>query len=65
VPDLEKRRGEMKRIAIVALSLVLGLALALPAAAAEPIKIGVLVPLTGIVANGGQEMRNGIDMAAK
>lgn len=65
MPDLEKRRGEMKRIAIVALSLALGLALALPAVAAEPIKIGVLVPLTGIVANGGQEMRNGIDMAAK
>ena len=36
-----------------------------PAVAADPVKIGVLVPLTGIVANGGKEMANGIDMAAK
>lgn len=32
---------------------------------AEPLKIGVLVPLTGIVAQGGNEMRDGIQMAAE
>jgi branched-chain amino acid transport system substrate-binding protein len=32
--------------------------------AAEPIKIGVLVPLTGIVALGGLEMKYGKEMAA-
>jgi len=35
-----------------------------PAAAADPVKIGVLVPLTGIVAQGGLEMKMGIEMAA-
>ncbi|MCF8034583.1 MAG: ABC transporter substrate-binding protein [Desulfarculaceae bacterium] len=55
----------MKRILIIAASVLLALALAIPAVAADPVKIGVLVPLTGIVANGGKEMANGIDMAAK
>lgn len=55
----------MKRFLVISLSVLLALALALPALAADPVKIGVLVPLTGIVANGGMEMRNGIDMAAK
>ncbi|MBC8441735.1 MAG: ABC transporter substrate-binding protein [Deltaproteobacteria bacterium] len=31
----------------------------------EPLKIGVLVPLTGIVAQGGLEMKYGIEMAAE
>ncbi len=56
----------MKRIALLALATVLCCSLGVaPALAEDPIKIGVLVPLTGIVANGGMEMRNGIDMAAK
>lgn len=33
--------------------------------AADPVKIGVLVPLTGIVAQGGLEMKYGMEMAAK
>jgi branched-chain amino acid transport system substrate-binding protein len=55
----------MKKLAILSLCLTLSLMLMAPAFAAEPVKIGVLVPLTGIVANGGKEMNNGIDMAAK
>jgi branched-chain amino acid transport system substrate-binding protein len=55
----------MKKLSICVVALTLCLGLCAPAAAADPIKIGVLVPLTGIVANGGKEMHNGIDMAAK
>lgn len=55
----------MKKLSILSLCLALSLMLAVPAMAADSIKIGVLVPLTGIVANGGKEMKNGIDMAAK
>lgn len=55
----------MKRLAVITLSVLMTLAMAVPALAADPVKIGVLVPLTGIVANGGLEMKNGIDMAAK
>ncbi|MGD8564403.1 MAG: ABC transporter substrate-binding protein, partial [Desulfarculaceae bacterium] len=55
----------MKRVLVFTLSLVTALAMALPVLAADPVNIGVLVPLTGIVANGGKEMNNGIDMAAK
>jgi len=33
--------------------------------AEKPVKIGVLVPLTGIVAQGGLEMKYGIEMAAE
>ncbi len=55
----------MKRFLVISLSVLLALAVALPALAADPVKIGVLVPLTSIVANGGKEMKNGIDMAAK
>jgi branched-chain amino acid transport system substrate-binding protein len=55
----------MKRwlVAMLALSLILVVSGAW--AAQDPIKIGVLVPLSGIVAQGGVEMRDGIDMAAK
>ncbi|NNF99900.1 MAG: ABC transporter substrate-binding protein [Desulfobacteraceae bacterium] len=35
------------------------------AMAADPVNIGVLVPLTGIVAQGGVEMKYGIEMAAE
>ena len=35
------------------------------AAAQDPVKIGVLVPLSGIVAQGGEEMKMGIQMAAE
>jgi branched-chain amino acid transport system substrate-binding protein len=55
----------MKRFLVISLSILLALAFAVPALAADPVKIGVLVPLTSIVANGGKEMRNGIEMAAK
>ena len=53
----------------VCLSLIVVFALLViapqPGMAAEPLKIGVLVPLTGIVAQGGVEMRDGIKMAAE
>jgi branched-chain amino acid transport system substrate-binding protein len=51
---------------LVLLSVVLAVTLFVPfqAAAKEPVKIGVLVPLTGIVAQGGLEMKYGIEMAA-
>jgi branched-chain amino acid transport system substrate-binding protein len=56
----------MKKIMLVLLSVVLAVTLFVPfqAAAKDPVKIGVLVPLTGIVAQGGLEMKYGIEMAA-
>ncbi len=56
----------MKKIMLVLLSVVLAVTLFIPfqAAAKDPVKIGVLVPLTGIVAQGGLEMKYGIEMAA-
>lgn len=56
----------MKKVMLVLLSVVLAVTLFVPfqAAAKEPVKIGVLVPLTGIVAQGGLEMKYGIEMAA-
>ena len=56
----------MKKVMLVLLSVVLAVTLVVPfqAAAKEPVKIGVLVPLTGIVAQGGLEMKYGIEMAA-
>jgi branched-chain amino acid transport system substrate-binding protein len=56
----------MKKVMLVLLSVVLAFTLFVPfqAAAKEPVKIGVLVPLTGIVAQGGLEMKYGIEMAA-
>ena len=56
----------MKKVMLVLLSVVLAATLFVPfqAAAKEPVKIGVLVPLTGIVAQGGLEMKYGIEMAA-
>jgi branched-chain amino acid transport system substrate-binding protein len=63
-----KREGKkMKRLLLVILTLAMGLSLTAPGItpAAEPVKIGVLVPLTGIVAQGGLEMKYGIEMAAK
>ncbi|RJR23386.1 MAG: ABC transporter substrate-binding protein [Desulfobacteraceae bacterium] len=57
----------MKRMLLIAVTVVVGLMFAAPgyALAADPVKIGVLVPLTGIVAQGGLEMKYGIEMAAK
>jgi branched-chain amino acid transport system substrate-binding protein len=58
----------MKKAIHTALLLVLAGAFLLApnvSMAAEPIKIGVLVPLTGIVAQGGLEMKDGMEMAAK
>ena len=56
----------MKKVMLVLQSVVLAVTLFIPfqAAATEPVKIGVLVPLTGIVAQGGLEMKYGIEMAA-
>ncbi len=56
----------MKKVMLVSLSVVLAVMLSVPfqASAKDPVKIGVLVPLTGIVAQGGLEMKYGIEMAA-
>jgi branched-chain amino acid transport system substrate-binding protein len=56
----------MKKFMLVSLSVVLAVMLFVPfqASAKDPVKIGVLVPLTGIVAQGGLEMKYGIEMAA-
>ena len=56
----------MKKVMLVSLSVVLAVMLFVPfqSSAKDPVKIGVLVPLTGIVAQGGLEMKYGIEMAA-
>ncbi len=57
----------MKRFITVSLSLMIAVLLFAPqhVFAEKPVKIGVLVPLTGIVAQGGLEMKYGIEMAAE
>jgi len=56
-----------KALLITFLSLLMAALLAAPqnAAAKKPIKIGVLVPLTGIVAQSAVEQQQGVEMAAK
>ena len=46
-------------------TLVAAALIAAPAAAAEPVKIGVVTPLTGTYAPIGQQVRWGIELAAK
>ncbi len=53
-----------RRVAALALVLVAG-AFAVPARAATPIKIGVVTPLTGTYAPIGQQVRWGLELAAK
>ena len=57
----------MKKLGFMSLLVLLAaiLMVAPNAVAEEPVKIGVLVPLTGIVAQGGLEMKYGIEMAAE
>ena len=57
----------MKRFILVGSILLLTMLLAAPTRilAQGPVKIGVLVPLSGMAAQGGVEMRDGIEMAAK
>lgn len=57
----------MKRFITISLSLMITVMLLAPqnVVAGKPVKIGVLVPLTGIVAQGGLEMKYGIEMAAE
>jgi branched-chain amino acid transport system substrate-binding protein len=57
----------MKRILLTTLTVCIALILLAPlsAVAKDPVKIGVIVPLSGIVAQGGQEMKMGIQMAAE
>ena len=57
----------MKKLMVVVLSVFVAFMAIIPnqAAAKDPVKIGVLVPLTGIVAQGGLEMKYGIEMAAE
>lgn len=53
----------MKKFTAVALALLLTGLMAGPIMAADPVKIGVVVPLSGIAAQGGVELRDGIIMA--
>jgi len=57
----------MKKLLLVTISMFIAvlMVVAQSPAASEPVKIGVLVPLTGIVAQGGLEMKYGIEMAAE
>jgi branched-chain amino acid transport system substrate-binding protein len=57
----------MKKVFLITSLLLAGAFLLAPlnAVAADPVKIGVLVPLSGIVAQGGEEMKMGIQMAAE
>ena len=57
----------MKKFITITLSLMVAMAFMVPqqVLAEKPVKIGVLVPLTGIVAQGGLEMKYGIEMAAE
>lgn len=57
----------MKKLLLVTISMFIAvlMVVAQSPAAGEPVKIGVLVPLTGIVAQGGLEMKYGIEMAAE
>ena len=57
----------MKKFFLVGSILLLTILLAAPTQilAQGPVKIGVLVPLSGMAAQGGVEMRDGIEMAAK
>jgi branched-chain amino acid transport system substrate-binding protein len=57
----------MKNLLGIMLTVLISVLMVVPqnAAAENPIKIGVLVPLSGIVAQGGVEMREGIVMAAE
>jgi branched-chain amino acid transport system substrate-binding protein len=50
-------------LAIVALALCLGVMLAGPASAAEPIKVGILGPFTGSLAHNAGEMKKGMALA--
>src|SRR5512145_2153107 len=54
-------RGRLVKLAVV---LALGAA-GVPATAAEPIRIGVVTPLTGTYAPIGQQVRWGVELAAK
>jgi branched-chain amino acid transport system substrate-binding protein len=51
-------------LSVFIMVLAVAVLVASPATAKDPVKIGVLVPLTGIVAQGGLEMKYGIEMAA-
>ena len=56
-----------KALKIGLLGIIAGILLCSPinTVAQDPVKIGVLVPLSGIVAQGGEEMKMGIQMAAE
>lgn len=56
----------MKKLSILTVGVLLfSMMIPMHSVAADPVDIGVLVPLTGIVAQGGLEMKMGIEMAAE
>ncbi|RJX29488.1 MAG: ABC transporter substrate-binding protein [Desulfarculus sp.] len=61
----ERRSQVMRRfsMALLALALCLGLTLAAPAGAAEPIKVGIVGPFTGSLAHNASEMKKGMMLA--
>jgi len=54
-----------RRLFVLVLALMLGIALSVPAQAVEEIKIGVLYPLTGGAAAEGKELRDGAELAVE
>lgn len=63
MPSKEEYFMKKSVVLLAALSLLLGLALAGPAAAADPIKIGILGPFTGSLAFNAGEMKKGMELA--
>jgi ABC-type branched-subunit amino acid transport system substrate-binding protein len=67
VLGLKKEENMKKWYRMSFLCVLVGMLFVFPmnAMAEKPINIGVLVPLSGIVAQGGEEMKMGIQMAAE
>jgi branched-chain amino acid transport system substrate-binding protein len=60
----QSREDKMKRTWCVAAALLAG-AMIVPAQAADPVKIGVIYPLTGNAASAGQSARDAVHLAAE
>src|SRR6266851_5721788 len=64
VPPAKKARREFMRLLSWIIGATLATALAAPILAAEPVKIGILYPLTGNAASAGQASKAAIELAA-
>jgi len=63
MPSKEEKFMKKSVILLTALFLLVGLAVAGPASAADPIKIGILGPFTGSLAFNAGEMKKGMELA--